>query len=243
MFFLNQKGLFITLKDLCTVTRPGFITADEFVKSHTPRKNIHNPGCLDYLESSKLIPKDWQNKIKQNTFLPEQDIIKVMLVSSKRKWQEKNIVETQCKDLYRTLHQRKIIPQWQWNKYGDCQQQYYTQKLTQKQWQQLFFSLYKNTKQKKDFDIQSKFLHFAQPSLTRLREIGQNCGSKECDRCNRADETQKHWPFSCASSQSIFIYLLLLLEYTDIAQVIYNTVEDYLLYHPLEHEKEVPASR
>ena len=54
--FLNKtppvwaKDLFITIKDLCTVTRPGFITADEFIKSHTPRKHIHNPGYLDFLK-------------------------------------------------------------------------------------------------------------------------------------------------------------------------------------------------
>ena len=39
------------------------------------------------------------------------------------------------------------------------------------------------------------------------------------------------------------MYLLCLLEYIDITQVIDNTVEDYLLYHLLEQEKEVPASR
>ena len=93
------KGLFITLKDLCTVTRPGFITADEFIKFHNRRKYIHNPGYPDYLEILKLIPKDWQNKIKQNTALPEQDIFKVMFFSPKRKGQEKNIAETQCKDV------------------------------------------------------------------------------------------------------------------------------------------------
>ena len=102
------KGLFVTIKDLCTVTRPGFITADEFIESHTRRKHIHNPGYLDYLEILKLVPKDWQNKIKQNTALPEKDTVKVMVFSSKRKWQEKNIAETQCKHLYFTLHQKKI---------------------------------------------------------------------------------------------------------------------------------------
>ena len=77
--FLNKttptwaKCLFITANDLCTVIRPGFTTADEFIKSHTPRKHIRYPGYLDYLEILKLIPKDWQNKIKQNTALPEQD--------------------------------------------------------------------------------------------------------------------------------------------------------------------------
>ena len=76
-----------------------------------------------------------------------------MVFSSRRKWQEKNIAYTQCKDLYRTLHQRKIIPKYQWNKYEDWQQQYYKQKLTQKQWEQLFLSLYKNTKLKEAFDI------------------------------------------------------------------------------------------
>ena len=40
---------FITIKDLCIVTGPGFITADEFVKCHTPRKHINNHGYLDYL--------------------------------------------------------------------------------------------------------------------------------------------------------------------------------------------------
>ena len=59
------------------------------------------------------------------------------------------------------------IPRCQWNKYEDWQQQHYTQKLTQKQWEQLFLSLFKNTKQKEAFDIQYKFLHFVQPSLTR----------------------------------------------------------------------------
>ena len=76
--FLNKtppawtKVLFITIKDLCPVTRPGLITADEFVKCYTPRKHIHNPGYLGYLEIFKLFPKD-KAKIKQNTALPEQD--------------------------------------------------------------------------------------------------------------------------------------------------------------------------
>ena len=37
--------------------------------------------------------------------------------------------------------------------------------------EQLFFSLCKNTKDEQAFHIQYKFLHFAQPSLTRLREM------------------------------------------------------------------------
>ena len=84
--FLNKtpkawlEGLVITIKDIFTVTCQGFITADEFIKSHTPLKNIYNPGYSDDQEILKLIPKDWQNKIKQNTALSEQDIIKVMVL-------------------------------------------------------------------------------------------------------------------------------------------------------------------
>ena len=68
----------------------------------------------------------------------------------------------------------------------------------------------------------------------------------ECARCNRADETQKIWIFSCSSSQSIFIYLPCLLEiywYNSLIYLIDNTVGDCLLYHLLEHEKVVPVSR
>ena len=119
----------------------------------------------------------------------------------------------------------------------------YTQKLTQKQWEQLSFILYKYTKQKEVFDIQYKFLHFAQRSSTRLREIGQNYGRIECARCNRADETQKNWLFSCSSSRNIFINLLCLLAYIDATQFINKTVEDCLLHHLLVYEKEVSASR
>ena len=68
-------------------------------------------------------------------------------------------------------------------------------KFRQKQWKQLFLGLYKNTKQKETFELQYKFLHFAQPSLTSLREIGQKYESLECVRFNKADERQKHWLF------------------------------------------------
>ena len=63
--FLNKtppawaKDLFIKIKHLCNVTRPGFITADKFIQSHIPCKYIHEPGYLDFLEILKLIPKDW----------------------------------------------------------------------------------------------------------------------------------------------------------------------------------------
>ena len=70
--------LFITKKDLFSVIPPGFITADEFIKSQTQRKHIYNPGYLDYLEILKPIPKDWKTKKKQNNAFDEQDALKVM---------------------------------------------------------------------------------------------------------------------------------------------------------------------
>ena len=93
--FLNEtpparaKGLFITIKDLCTITRSVFITADELIKSHILGKHIYNLGYLDYLEILKLIPKDWQNRIKQNTVPPEQDTINVVNFLSKKKKKKK----------------------------------------------------------------------------------------------------------------------------------------------------------
>ena len=101
--FLNKttptwaKCLFITAKDLCTVIRPGFTPADEFIKSHTPRKHIRYPGYLDYLEILKLIPKDWQNKIKQNTALPEQDTAKVMFFHPKENDNKRTLLRHNAK--------------------------------------------------------------------------------------------------------------------------------------------------
>ena len=209
----------------------------------TPRANIFITGYLDYLEILKLISKDWQNKIKQNTALLEQHTVKVMVFSPKRKWKKKE----HCWDtMQRSLlyfTPKKVNTTMPMQQICRLAKQHYTQKLTQKQWEQFFLSLYKTTKQKEAFDIQYKFLHFAQPSLTRLREIGQNYGSIEYFRCTRADVIQKHWLLSCTSSQDIFIYLFLFpriywYRYID------NTVEDCLLYHLLQYEKEVPpASR
>ena len=59
-----------------------------------------------------------------------------------------------CRDTMQTsllyFTPKKDKPQFQWNKYEDWQQQYYTQKLTQKQREQLFLSLYKNKKQEQE---------------------------------------------------------------------------------------------
>ena len=67
--------------------------------------------------------------------------------------------KTHCKNLYCTLHQEKIIPQCQWNKYEDWQQQNYTQKLTQKQWEELFSARIRNRKKLLAFNINFYTLH------------------------------------------------------------------------------------
>ena len=56
------KCLFIIIKDLCTVTRPGLITTDQFLKSYTSRKHTHNFGYLDHLEILKLSLKIGKTK-------------------------------------------------------------------------------------------------------------------------------------------------------------------------------------
>ena len=123
-----------------------------------------------------------------------------MVFSSKKNGKKRVLLRHNAKISIILYTKKKMITKFQWNKYEDWQQQHYTPKVTQKQWEQLFLSLCKNKKQKEAFGIQYKSLYFAQPFLTRLREIRQNYGSIECDRCNRPDETQKHWLFSCASS-------------------------------------------
>ena len=103
---------------------------DEFIKSHTPRKHIHKPGYLDYLQILKRIPKDWQNKIKQNTALPKKNTIEIYFFFIQKKMARLE----HCRGaMQRSLPYfcRKITPQCQWNKYEEWQQQNYTQKLTQ----------------------------------------------------------------------------------------------------------------
>ena len=102
------KVLFSTIKDICTVTRPDFITADEFIKFLIPRKHIHNPGYLGYREILKLIPKDWQNKIKQNTALPEQDPIKVMIFFIQKEMTRKKKLSRHNAKIFTVLYTKEI---------------------------------------------------------------------------------------------------------------------------------------
>ena len=93
------------------------------------------------------------------------------------------------------------------------------------QWEQLLLSLYKNIKQKDTFGMQYKLLILCTTLRSLFKRNKKNYERIECVRSNRADEKKKHWLFSWYSSQNIFIYLLCLLEYIDITQVIDNTVE------------------
>ena len=68
-------------------------------------KHIHNLGYLFYQEILKLIPKDWQNEIEQNTALPEKDTIKAMFFfHPEENSKKRTLPRKKCKELYRTLH-------------------------------------------------------------------------------------------------------------------------------------------
>ena len=237
--FLNKsppvwaKENFRIVKDICNVTHTGLITANQLINSHTPRKHKHNPKQQDYIETLKLIPQEWKNQINQNISPAEPPVTKVNIISPKGKWQEKNITITKCKDLYRTIDSRRILPQYTQRRCETWQEN--SDSPRQVQWQHLFNNLYRNTKQKEAFDIRYRFLHLAQPSATKLKEIGQIHGSVDCKRSGRAEETQKHWLFYCPSSQNLLIYLLNLLEED-------NTIQDCLLTPLLECGYEVPVS-
>ena len=119
-------------------------------------------------------------------------ITKISLIFPKGKWQEKTISVRQCKDLYRTIHNRRVVPQCTRSKFETWLEYSNSPRLTQAQWEHPFKNLYKDIKQKEAFDIRYRFLHLAQPSATKLREIGQKYGSVDCKRCGRAEEIQQH---------------------------------------------------
>ena len=62
-------------------------------------------------------------------------------------------------------------------------------KISGKQWNTLFLNLYKKTKQKESFDIRYRFLHFAQPTAIKLREIRQVYTDTICPRSGEHEET------------------------------------------------------
>ena len=79
-------------------------------------------------------------------------------------------------------------------------------RILNKQWNTLFLNLYKKTKQKESFDIRYRFLHFAQPTAIKLKEIRQVYTDTICPRCGEHKETHEHWLFSC-KSQKLLMYL------------------------------------
>ena len=79
--------------------------------------------------------------------------------------------------------------------------------LTQKQWNNLFINLYKNTTQKDSFNVRYRFLHFGQATAIKLNEIREGNTDTTCPRCGEQEESHEHWMFSCPSSRSILIYL------------------------------------
>ena len=64
-----------------------------------------------------------------------------------------------------------------------------------------------------------------------------------CPRCENANENEKHWLFSCVSSQNLAIYVLNILEFVYWTDGNFdNTVEDILTL-PLLHLEKFPISR
>jgi len=107
--------------------------------------------------------------------------------------------------------------------------------LDKKQWEKIFTNLYKKTKQKQAFDVQYRFLHFAQPTAEKLKQINRHLKDMICPRCENANENEKHWLFSCVSSQNLAIYVLNILEFVYWTDGNFdNTVEDILTL-PLLH--------
>ena len=106
------------------------------------------------------------------------------------------------------MYQNRKYLKWQENK---------PDPLSQRQWNTLFINLYNKVKQKDSFDVRYKFLHFAQPTAIKLREIKQGYTDTKCPRCGEQEETHEHWLFSCPSSQNILMYLQSTLQkvYTD----------------------------
>ena len=231
---------FVIVRDICNKNRPGFISADKFLEANIPRKVRFNPKAEDLEELKKLLPHRWTQKIQRETAQPESSKIKIKYRAFNEKWKIAQIEVLHCKDFYRTIHFKKLIPLYQIKKYEKWDKSV-TTTLSEKDWKQIFTNLYKRTKQKEAFDIRYKFLHFAQPTAVKLQELREGQTSTDCPRCGKHEETHTHWMFSCASSQNLFIYLQSLLE-TIYAEPFDNTEKDALLIPLLEYPNQFPIA-
>ena len=210
------REYFTTVGDICKKVAPGFISLEELLRANANKIVRYSPQTNDLKELIKLIPNDWKYKIEHTHAAIEESKIKVKHRTLKEKWTVVEVSTLKCKDFYNTIHFRKVVPMYQNRKYLKWQENK-PDPLSQRQWNTLFINLYNKVKQKDSFDVRYKFLHFAQPTAIKLREIKQSYTDTTCPRCGEQEETHEHWLFSCPSSQNILMYLQSTLQkvYTD----------------------------
>ena len=232
---------FRTIGDLCKKNKPGFISLEEFLSANKMKEVRYSPKRKDFYELIKLIPQDWKHKISNSYTEPEESKVKIKHRSLRGKWIVAEVNTLSCKDFYNTIHFRNLMPMYINRKYLQWQLKD-SNKLSEKQWNKLFLNLYKKTKQKDSFDIRYRFLHFAQPTAIRLREIRQGYTDTVCPRCGEHQETHEHWMFSCKSSQKLLIYLHSILKNIHKGIRFENTATECLLTPLLQHVDKLPIA-
>ena len=222
------REYFRTMGDLCKKTEPGFISLEEFLSANKNKEVRYSPKPKDLSELLKLIPPEWKLKINTGYTQSEQSTVKIRYRSLRGRWIVAEANTLTCKDFYVTIHFRTLMPIYDKRKYLQWQLND-SNKLSEKQWNTLFLNLYKKTKQKDSFDIRYRFLHFAQPTAVKLKEIRQVYTDTICPRCGEHEETHEHWMFSCKSSQKLHIYLIHILKNIYTGNTFENTVTGCLL--------------
>ena len=232
---------FRTIGDLCKKTEPGFISLEEFLSANKNKEVRYSPKPKDLSELLKLIPPEWKLKINTGYAQPEQSTVKIRYRSLRGRWIVAEANTLTCKDFYVTIHFRTLMPIYDKRKYLQWQLND-SNKLSEKQWNTLFLNLYKKTKQKDSFDIRYRFLHFAQPTAVKLKEIRQVYTDTICPRCGEYEETHEHWMFSCKSSQKLHMYLIHILKNIYTGNTFENTVTGCLLTPLLEYIDKFPIA-
>ena len=232
---------FRTVGDICKKTQPGFIPMEEFLSANKQKVVRYSPKPKDLHELIKLLPEEWKQKIENGNTETEASRVIIKHRTLNGKWRLAEVSALQCKDFYNTIHFRKLMPMYKNRKYLQWQAND-SNTLSEKQWNTLFMNLYKKTKQRDSFDVRYRFLHFAQPTAIRLKEIREGYTDTVCPRCGEQEETHKHWMFSCASSQNLYIYLQSIFEnvYTGISFP--NTETECLLQPLLKYADKFPIA-
>ena len=231
---------FRTVGDICKKMAPGFISTEELLSVNTHKVFRYGPKPKDLIELIKLIPDSWKQKIQNAFSETEEPKVKVKHRTQNGKWRIAEVNILRCKDFYNTIHFRKIAPMYQNRKFLKWDENN-PNPLTQKQWNDLFTNLYKNTKQKDSFDVRYRFLHLGLPTAIKLNEIRQGDTDTTCPRCGEQEETHEHWMFSCPSSQNILKYIQLILTRIYTNYGIRNTATDCLLKPLLFDNEKFPV--